>query len=344
MLAPGGAHLHTRNVRWPAILAVSLAVASTAEAREPKRYAAAAVVPDDFWRDVVEPHGVEVAKLVELARQAMKTADDALQADAEWAVEQRMRYWRDTYRLMRYARQLSPRNADVLAILGRAADELGKTREAIDALRACIHERTPERAGPEVLGRLGAIYLRLGNRDEAIRWLGLVNAGLRPDSVQALVHLANALAARGQISAGVDTLLNALPGTPPAYYSPELLLATFALATIYDRDEQRSAAFEVLDRMRATQQTQLGPSIQNALALMRFAPAEDRHYYQALLYEVTEQYVEARAEWALYAAAGETPWRARALEHIHAIDSKLRASAQSTIQPAVPSPIKRKRP
>jgi tetratricopeptide (TPR) repeat protein len=330
-------------VRWPAILAISLAVAGTAEARRVPQRAATPPVPDDFWRDVVEPNGVEVSKLVDVARQAMKIADDALQADAEWAVEQRMRYWRDTYRLMRYARQLSPRNADVLAILGRAADELGKTREAIDALQACIRERTPERAGAEVLGRLGAIYLRLGKHDEAIRWLGLVSTGLRPDSVQSLVHLANALAASGQVSAGIDTLVNALPVTPPGYYSPELLLAMFALATIYDRDEQRSSAFEVLDRMRTTQQTQLGATVQNAFALMRFAPAEDRHYYQALLYEVTEQYVEARAEWALYAAAGDTPWRARALDHIHAIDRKLRASAATSQPTTMPAQTRRRR-
>ncbi|MDX2087246.1 MAG: hypothetical protein SFX73_05330 [Kofleriaceae bacterium] len=328
-------------MRWPAILAISLAAAGTAEARRVPP-AAPAPVSEDFWRDVLDPNGVEVTKLVEIARLAMKTHDDALQSDAEWAVEQRMRYWTDTYRLMRYARQLSPRNADVLAILGRAADELGKTREALEALHACIRERTPEKAGAEVLGRLGAIYLRLGKTDEAIRWLGLVSTGLRTDSVQALVHLANALAARGQVSAGIDTLINALPPMTPAYYSTELLLGSFALATLYDRDEQRAAAFEVLDKMRSTLQTQFGPLVQNALVLMRFAPAEDRHYYQALLYEVTEQYVEARAEWALYAAAGDMPWRGRALDHIHAIDRKLRAASATSA--TVPAQTKRLRP
>lgn len=340
--------LHTRNVRWPAILAISLAVAGSAEARRIPPPPPPPPVEDDFWRDVIEPNSVEVGKLVESARQAMKIVDDAMQSDAEWAVEQRMRYWVDTYRLMRQARLLSPRNVDVLAILGRAADELGKTREALEALEAYIRERGPEKAGAEVLGRLGAIHLRLGNRDEAIRRLAQIDGGLRTDSVQALMHLANALASRGQVSAAVDALTNALPVAPPAYYTPELTLATFALATIYDRDEQRSAAFEVLEKMRSTLQTQLGPQVQNALALVRFAPAEDRHYYQALLYEVTDQYVEARAEWAHYVAAGESPWRARALEHIRAIDEKRRAkppappaAATTSPTPIPPRPMRR---
>jgi tetratricopeptide (TPR) repeat protein len=338
-------------VRRPAVLAslVLAGFAGTADARRLPSPPRPTPVEEDFWRDVIEPNGVEVGKLVDAARQATKIADEVLQMDAEWAVDQRMRYWVDTYRLMREARRLSPHNADVLAILGRAADELGKTHEAIEALEACVRERGREKAGAEVVGRLGAIHLRLGNRDEAIRWLQLVPAGIRVDNVQSLVHLANALAARGQVAAAVDVLVNSLPATPPAYYTNELALATFALATLYDRDEQRTAAFEVLERLRSTLQTQLGPQVQNSLAMMRFAPPEDRHYYQALLYEVTEQYVEARAEWALYAAAGDSPWRARALDHVRAIDAKLRARPAQAAVPATtnhppPPPRRPRRP
>ncbi|HEY5952271.1 MAG TPA: hypothetical protein VIV40_42530, partial [Kofleriaceae bacterium] len=102
-------------------------------------------------------------------------------------------------------------------------------------------------------------------------------------------------------------------------------LVSFALAVQYDRDEQRGAAFEVLDKMQNTLQGQLGAMVQNVLAGMRFAPAEDRHYYYGLLYEAAGHYTEARAEWALYAAAGNLPYRRRALEHIEAIDELRRA-------------------
>jgi hypothetical protein len=76
--------------------------------------------------------------------------------------------------------------------------------------------------------------------------------------------------------------------------------------------------------------------VQNVLAGMRFAPAEDRHYYYGLLYEAAGHYTEARAEWALYAAAGNATYRRRALEHIAAIDALRRApSAESTFQSRV---------
>jgi hypothetical protein len=64
--------------------------------------------------------------------------------------------------------------------------------------------------------------------------------------------------------------------------------------------------------------------LQNTWGLVDFAPVEDLHYYNALLYEVMGNYVEARAEWALYAAMGGR-YRARALEHVAAIDTLDRA-------------------
>ena len=81
---------------------------------------------------------------------------------------------------------------------------------------------------------------------------------------------------------------------------------------------------------------------------MRFAPAEDRHYFYGLLYESAGNYVEARAEWALYAASGESPWRARALDHIHAIDAqrtapKAKPAAATTAVPPPAPPVIRRR-
>jgi hypothetical protein len=124
----------------------------------------------------------------------------------------------------------------------------------------------------------------------------------------------------------IDVLANDIPAQVQ-YYPNELALVSFALAVQYDRDEQRGAAFEVLDRMQNVLQGQLVAMVQNVLAAMRFAPAEDRHYYYGLLYEAAGHYTEARAEWALYAAAGDPSYRRRALEHIAAIDALRRAPA-----------------
>lgn len=295
----------------------------------------------DFWREVIEPHGDEVRELVQKARQAIKTADDALQSDAEWAVDQRMRYYHDAYGLMRYARKLSPENTDVLATLGRAADEVGKTRVAIDALETAVRLLGPDKVTADIAGRLGQIYLRMGDRDAAIRYLRLAQTGniARAEIAQALVHLANALAARGDVPGAIDVLVNAMPSGTHGYYSSELTLVTFTLGMIYDRDEQRAAAFEVLDRMKTALSTQFGQQVQTALATLRYAPAEDQHYYLGLLYEIQGQYVEARAEFATYAASGDTPWRGRALQHVHAMDAQRRAAkpakAAAQTKPAV---------
>ncbi len=327
-------------MRWPCILAISLA-ASRSDARPAAPPPSGPVeTTGEFWRDVVEPHADEVRALVGKSKNAMKIADDALQTDAEWAVEQRLRYFEAAYGMLRYARTLSPEDGDVLALLGRAADELGKTRVAIEAYETCVRLVGPERAGPETVGRLGAIYLRQGDRDAGIRWLRLAQGPLTATSAQPLVQLANALASRGEVTQAIDTLHDVLPTQTPGYYSHELSLVTFSLAVVLDRDEQRNAAFEVLDKLKSGLQQQFGTQLQNVIAMTRFSPAEDQHYYLGLLYEALDQYTEARAEWALYAASGETPWRARAFEHIHAIDAQRRARpakpVTTTTIPALP--------
>jgi len=116
---------------------------------------------------------------------------------------------------------------------------------------------------------------------------------------------------------------------------------SFALAVHYDRDEQRAAAFEVLDRMSATLQHELGAFMQRALGAMRFAPAEDAYYYRALLYEALGDYTEARAEWALYASVPDAAWRRRALDHVQAIARRRagRPDALPVYQGALPKRV-----
>lgn len=330
-LAPTRTARHTGGVRWPTGMAslVASAMIATADA-----------APSDTWRDLLEPHAAEVEALLTHARQALRTVtDEVLPSDAEWAVDARLRYVRDARALMRHARSLSPAQPEVLELLGRAADELGDTAEALDALTAHVRVRGPERASPDVLGRLGALHLRTGQADAALRYLRLAQRPLRADTAPALVHLATALTTRGEIAAAIDTLRGVMPAQPPSFYSHELTLVAFALAVLYDRDEQRTAALEVLAPMRATLEHAFGAQVRAALAPLRFTPAEDQHYYLALLYEVQSQDVEARAAWALYAASGAPPWRARALAHIHDLDRRHRAAARPAASP--PARIRR---
>ncbi len=341
-VAPAASGRHTRFVRWPWLVALVIASASADARPTPSRRPP----PEkgNFWSDIIEPNGTQVNSLLEKANRALKILDDVSTGDTDWAVEQRTRYVRDAYHLMAYARKLAPENVQVLALLGRTADDLGKTREAIDALEACVRVTGPDKASPEVTGRLGAIYLRLDNYDAAIRWLRQAQGPITAQSAPALVHLANALAARGETVAAIDALTNAIPTTVTFYAEEPVTLVTFSLAVLYDRDEQRSAAFDVLDHLQATHQTQYASKVQTQLAKMRFAPAADQHYYQAFLYESLGRYVEARAEWALYAASGESPWRARALDHMAAIDAQRRTGKPVRPDPSAPAPIRRRLP
>jgi hypothetical protein len=159
-----------------------------------------------------------------------------------------------------------------------------------------------------------------------------------PAAAAVLVHLATALALQGHTADAIDVLAGALPGRGQAFYpSPsELTMVGFALAVQYDRDEQRGAAFDVLDRMKSALGDQLPLALQSALDQMRFAPAEDERYYRALMDEIVGDYAEARTEWLLYAAADGARYRRRALDHARAIDTL--PPAQKVPSLAIPTP------
>lgn len=320
---------------WPLLW---IALAASAEAR-PRPEPPPAPDPErrNLWRRITDPNGDEVRALVAKARLAMSRADDARNGEDDWALEQRLRFYRDAYHLTAHARTLAPDNLDALVAFARAAEELGRTAEAIEALERSARLTGRDGASLEVVSRLGAMHLRAGDTERAIRWLRLAQGpvsllGNGLEQAYAIVHLATALAARGEVAAAIHALATALPERSLGHVSHETTVLTFALAVLYDRDEQRAAAFEVLDHLQSTLLAQYLPQVGAELARMRFLPPEDVHYYRALLYESADRYVEARAEWALYAAAGEPAYRGRALDHIAAIDAQRRAG---------PGPIRR---
>jgi tetratricopeptide (TPR) repeat protein len=275
---------------------------------------------------MVDPHGDEVRTILAKAREALHNAESGTQSDIDPTGLERLRFYRETYRVLRYAHELSPDNLDVLALLGRTADAIGNTRQAIEAFETALKLVGPDKAGTMVTGGLGAIYLRLGRLDDAIRYLQMAQGPVTPNnpaSASVLVDLSTALALRGKTIEAIDVLKNAIPQTA-VDYAPEMQLVKFALAVQYDRDEQRSAAYEVLDQLQNVLQGQMGQQLQVALAMIRYAPPEDEHYYRALYYEALGHYVEARAEWAQYAASGAA-YEGRALVHIAGIDAQRKA-------------------
>ncbi len=299
-----------------------LLLAGLADAKPPGRSKHTPEPPPDLWQRALEPHGPAVRKLTGKAREAIQQAD---RGTDDAAIDQRQALFVDAYHLLRAARKLSPDNLEVLAMFAQAADEIGKTREAVDALEHVVRLVGPDKANVEVTGRLGAIKLRQGDRDGAVRWLRYAqNAGLMGNS-EWLIYLATALELRGEVGPASDVLQRVVPASIP-YFNDDVALAAFSLAVVYDRDEQRGAAFTVLDHMQGSLNQMYASRLQQHLAKFRFVPAEDSHYYMGLFYESVGDYIEARTEWALYAASGDTPWRARALDHITAIDIQRRAN------------------
>jgi tetratricopeptide (TPR) repeat protein len=314
-------HTHPVHTRW--IAAVTLA-ASTAQAQPAPRPGETS--DGAFWDELIEPHRHELGRIIAAARRVF---EPGAAHDGEPSVTR----LRNAYGQLRYARKLAPEHPEVLMLLGATADELGRTREAIEALETCVRTRGAELAGPEVTGRLGGIALRLGKLDDAVRWLRFAQGPVAiPDHAVAAVHLASALAAQGAMADAIDVLANALPAGR-VYLADSMTLIGLALAVQYDRDEQSGAAFAALNRLRITFQHELGASALRALALLPFAPAEDEYYYRALVYEFLGNHIEARAEWLLYAAGADAPWRSRALAHVTAMDAE-----RSAAPPPAPRP------
>lgn len=312
-----------------------LLVASLADAR-PRRYRPTPPPAPNLWERAIDPGGSVAYVLLEKAREAINRPERGM--EGEWSVDQRAAFYRDAYNILREARTLSPQNTEVLALLGQTADQLGKTREAIDALEACVKVDGPDKANADVTGRLGALELRRGNTDAAIRWLRYSQAA--PSilgNVEWVVYLATALAQRGEVIAATEVLDRVMPASIP-YFNAEATMVAFTMAVLYDRDEQRSNAFTMLDRMQGNLNQMYPTQLQQQLSKFEFIPAEDKHYYLALFYESLGDYIEARASWSLYAASGDSPWRARALSHIAEIDAQRRINP--TIKPTQVKPPK----
>ena len=304
-----------------------------------------APVDDNFWGEMLEPHATEVnAITAQVLQLVIMPLDSGIQAGEEMSVDQRTRVLQAALVSLKHARRLAPENVTVLQLLGRVADELGHTRQAMEAFQACLDIAGADKAGPEVTGHLGTIYLRLGDLDAAIRYLRLAQGpATTAESGQVLVDLSTALAMRGQMSDAIEVLATAIPGAFD--YSAEQWGIAFALAVQYDRDDQRGAAFATLDKLQGVLQDQsFGNQMQNWFSTQRFDPPEDQHYYNALLYETLGALAEARTEWALYAASGGA-FRGRALQHVAAIDEERRhphvdpAAAAGGLQPRGITPL-----
>ena len=291
------------------------------------------------WDEIVDPHGEEVRQIIDKANQADQQAANFATYDGDPSGDMRTRLLDDAYGMLRYARRLAPHNENVLLTLGRIADDGGRTSAAIEAFEAYLGEaQTP---APEAHQRLGRLYLRTHQLDAAIRHLrlGLVGAPNAPTTV----YLATALTASGRSEDAIQILADALDDQHNQFFNVDATTLGLALAVAYDRDEQLSSAFQIVDHMQSALSTNYATQLQQSIGTLQFVPAIDQRYWQALFYETAGMYAEARAEWLNYAAGGpDARWKDRALAHVTAIDKlladQLDARRKGKAKPPEPPP------
>jgi tetratricopeptide (TPR) repeat protein len=290
---------------------------------------------DEFWREVVAPHGDEIQQIVDKARQGLAFLPTCLQQDCDPTGEQRSKLLDDMYGMLRYARKLDPTQTDVLMLLGQVAEESGRASAAIEALQAYQSLVGDEKVPADVEYRLGRAYLRLGRAEDAIRHFRAgVGEGVTSyyggPGVSSLVYLGMTLANTGRIADAIDVLSPA--ANVQNVWAQEMHQLLMTLAVTYDRDEQISAAFRILESLQNNLQQGFQQYVQGSLAAMVYVPAHEQHYYLGLLYESVGNLSEARTEWLIYAQS-DSPFRARALDHVRAIDKiqadKLRDAAKA---------------
>jgi tetratricopeptide (TPR) repeat protein len=278
--------------------------------------------PADFWSEALHPNSQRVAELVMQLEAMLRQLDDPYGATDRTRIEM----VREGNRLARQARQLDPDDLDALYFSGAFADAAGRALDAERVLTEYTRRAALEARRADALVRLGRIALRQGRVDEAVAQLRQASAQFsdRFTMVRSRIALAHALEAQGDIGAAVATLI-ALTEALPLDGDPASVAAHVALAVIYDRDEQLTAAFDVLLRLRTAMDSEYVRLADDALRAFPPPLAIDLHYYRALVYE-TWPYLTAEAAraWRAYEVGGApTGLAARAGEHRRLLELEL---------------------
>lgn len=290
--------------------------------------------PADFWARVLHPHAREVGETLQQLEIALRQLDDPYGATDRSRVE----LVRSGVRLARYARTLDPGEPDVVYFAGAFADAAGRALEAERLLAQYLKSAPAGARRADALVRIGRIALRQGRAPAAVDLLRQAAAQVsdRFTMVRARIALAHALEATGDVGAAVATLRE-LNEQVPLDGDPASVAGHVALAVIYDRDQQITAAFDVLLRLRTAMDSEYVRLADDALRAFPPPFAIDAHYYRALVYETWPYLtVEANRAWRAYEASGGPPdLVARAAAHREALERTLEAERRPA-RPARP--------
>jgi tetratricopeptide (TPR) repeat protein len=294
--------------------------------------ASAAPGPADevFWDRVIAQHDHEVTEILAHAAQLHERAGRPVSTVQDEAVRQRL--LADARGMLRHAARRAPDHGGVLEMLAYVEEASGHAEQALELYQRATAAQSGDLSS-ELCLRHGLLLARTGELDQATRklrdclelpgqtsWLGSQSA-----RTKALVHLASLQVRHGRVSAATGLLAHHTSTQPADPF------ALFSLAVIYDKDEQITLAYELLDRLRSRHQGVLALTLSRSFDRFEFLPAADQHYYLALLYETTGHLAEAREEWHNYIRSGDEAGHVRrARQHLEAIDALLAHARRST--------------
>jgi hypothetical protein len=334
--------MRTRLLGVGALAALGLSTALSHDSRADAYgygYGAPPPAPaQEFWEEVVQPHGQQIQIILTNAANVWNQLYQMAQYDQQDATgEVRTRALDDIWGQLRYARKLDPTRKDVLEWIGKFGEEFGRTSGAIEALEAYVSLLGPDDEIPqEIHLRLGRAYTRTGRLEDGIRHLRAA-ISTTTTGMSATAALALALMESGRTADAVDLVPQ--EQSPQQYYygyGNEQMQLAFTRAVVLDRDEQISRAFDIIEDLKNQLQTEYINRLMPALASMPLGAPHDRHYFLGLLYESEGYLAEARTEWLHYAQS-EGPFAARARDHVAAIDQLLAARLAEAAKPKKPA-------
>ena len=309
-------------VACAALLGLSLLAPSPATA-DRMGYDFYAPADQTFWEAAIEPSGNEVGRLLRDATGLRQQADNLANADTDATGATRRQLYDEAIGALRAARRLAPKNEALLLQLGLALEGRGDGRAAIEALSQLPSIGDGNAEADLALGR---VYLNAGDLTEALRFLR--RAVSRPGgwSYDAQVVYASALAQAGRLSDAIEVVA---PLAVRGGYAPILHIA---VASLYDRDEQRGKAYDALARMNSQMGSGAASNAQAAVMGLKL-PSPEKTYMLALAYESGTQWGEARTAWLNYVALGpRARYAGRAEAHVAAIDKLL--AERKVVKPA----------
>ena len=320
--------------RLAATLAALALAASVAQVRAEPPPDPDADDQGDFWGSVLEPHGVEVAILIDNGRQEVLLAHQA--GDGRGDPRFRGRHLREAAAIASHVRSLDPRAPGLDFLLGTIADEAGRAAAAERHLGDYVARVEPGSLRTEALLRLGRIALIRRDPRAAMVHLrqALAEQRNRGERAHAVMLLAQALDDDGDLDGAIELLAAATLASVQTAGEPEENAIWLALIAAYDRDEQLTAALELTERLKTVLQSDYTMRIATALDEYAPSPIAAAWYLRAMAFETADQLGPARAAWTTYLGlAPSSRYRPRAQAHVDAIDATL--AARRTI-PAPP--------